>query len=89
MRFANCLHRILALTRYQADDDASAGKRWRLVAFLLLGPCHGERTGLAHVVAGGLDPDVGALDMRDAELVDLAVEGIGDVALMPSDAKGS
>jgi hypothetical protein len=29
------------------------------------------------------------LDVRDAELVDVAVEGIGDAAHMPSDAKGS
>jgi hypothetical protein len=30
---------------------------------------------------------VGALDVRDAELVDMAVEGIGDAAHMPADAK--
>jgi hypothetical protein len=29
---------------------------------------------------GGLDPAVGALDVRDAELVDMAVEGIGEAA---------
>jgi hypothetical protein len=28
------------------------------------------------------------LDVRDAELVDVAVEGIGDAAYMPPDAKG-
>jgi len=44
---------------------------------------------VAHVVPGGLDPAVGTLDVRDAELVDVAVEGIGDAADVPSDAKGS
>ena len=34
-------------------------------------------------------PAVGALGVRDAELVDMAVERIGDAADMPSDAKGS
>jgi hypothetical protein len=66
-----------------------AGSWWRLAIFLLLGLCHGERTGLAHVVPGGLDPAVGALDVHDAELVDMAVDGVGDAAHMPSDAKGS
>jgi hypothetical protein len=58
-------------------------------AFLLLGASHRERTGIAHVVPGGLDPAVGALDVRDAELVDMAVEGIGDAAHMPADTEGS
>jgi hypothetical protein len=41
------LHQTLVLTHH-ADDHNSVGKR-RLVAsaFLLLGPCYGERTGLA------------------------------------------
>jgi hypothetical protein len=72
-----------------ADDDTGDGKRRRLTAFLLLGAVHGERTGVADVVPRGLNPAVGALDVRDAELVDLAVEGIGDAAHMPPDAKGS
>jgi hypothetical protein len=38
-------------------------------------------------VPGGLDPAVGTLEVRDAELVDMAVEGFGDAAHMPSDAK--
>jgi len=74
---------------HQADDDASACERWRLAAFLLLGPCCGERSGVAHVALGGLDPAVGALDVRDAELVDMTVEGIGDAAHMPSDTEES
>jgi hypothetical protein len=52
-----------------AADLAGAGERWRLAAFLLLGPRRGERTGIAHVVPGGLDPAVGALDVHKAELV--------------------
>ena len=60
---------------HEAYDHTGACKRWRLAAFLLFGSCHGERTGIAHVVPGGLDPAVGALDVRDAELVDMAVEG--------------
>ena len=32
---------------------------------------------------------IGALDVGDAERVDVAVEGIGNAADMPSDAKGS
>jgi hypothetical protein len=71
--------------RHEADDDTSAGKRWRLAAFLLLGPSHGERTRVAHVVPGGLDPAVGTLDVRDAKLVDIAAEGIADVAHVPRD----
>jgi hypothetical protein len=39
-------------------------------------------------IPGGLDPAIGALDVRDAELVDMAVEGIGDAAYMPADRKG-
>ena len=35
-----------------------------------------------------VDPAVGALDVRDPELVDMSVEGIGDAALVPADAKG-
>jgi hypothetical protein len=56
---------------------------------LLLGRCRCERTGVAHVVPGRLDPAVGALDVRNAELVDVAVEGIGDAADVPADAKGA
>jgi hypothetical protein len=55
--------------------------RLAIPAFLLFGPCRGERSRVAHVVPGGLDPAVGALDVRDAELVDMAVEGIGDFRL--------
>jgi hypothetical protein len=70
-------------------DAALAQGRWRLAACLLLGRCSSERAGVAHVVPGGLDPAVGALDVSDAELVDVAVEGIGDAAHVPPDAKGS
>jgi hypothetical protein len=49
-----------------------------VAAFLLLDACHGECARIAHVVPGGLDPAVGTLGVRDAELVDVAVEGIGD-----------
>ena len=65
---------------HQTDDQPSAGKRWRLAACLFLGCCHGERTRVAHVVPGGLDPAVGALDVGDPELVDMAAEGISDAA---------
>jgi hypothetical protein len=34
-------------------------------------------------------PAVGTLEVGDAELVDVAVEGIDDAAHMPSDADGS
>jgi hypothetical protein len=74
---------------HQADDYPSASKGRQLAALLLLGPCSCERTGIAHVVPGGLDPAVGTLDVRDAELVDDAIEGIGDAAHMPADAKRS
>jgi hypothetical protein len=57
-------------SRHQADDDTGAGERWWLAAFLFFGSCRCERTGVAHVVPGGLDPAVGALDVCDAELVD-------------------
>src|ERR671918_170513 len=72
---------------HQTDDHSGAGQRWRPAAFLLLSPCRGERTGVAHVVPGGRDPAVGTLDVGDAELVDMAVEGIGDAAHVPSDAE--
>jgi hypothetical protein len=52
-------------------DAALAQGRWRLAALLLLGPYHCERAGVAHDVPGGLDPAVGALDVREAELVDM------------------
>jgi hypothetical protein len=67
-------------SRHQTDDHTSASERWRLAAFLLLRPCHGECSGIAHVVPGGLDPAVGTLDVRDAELIDVAVEGVGNGA---------
>jgi hypothetical protein len=35
------------------------------------------------VVPGGLDPAVGTLDVRDAELVDMAVEEVGDGGYVP------
>jgi hypothetical protein len=65
---------------HQADDHTSACNGWRFAAFLLLGSRHGERAGVAHVVPGGLDLAVGALDVHGAEVVDMAVEGIGDAA---------
>jgi hypothetical protein len=74
---------------HQAGDDTSICKWRRLAAFLLLGRCHGERAGVAHVVPGGRDPAIGALALRDAGLIDMAVEAIGDAAQMPSDAEGS
>ena len=60
-----CTERSRSL--HQTDHDTGAGQRRGLAALLLFGTCHGERTGIAHVVPGGLDPAVGALDMRDAE----------------------
>jgi hypothetical protein len=61
---------------HEADDHASAWEWWRVAAFLLLSPCRCERTRVAHVVPRGLDPAVGALDVRDSELVDTAVAGV-------------
>jgi hypothetical protein len=52
-------------------------------------PATANAPGVAHVVPGGRDPAVGALDVRDAELVDVAVERIGDTAHMPADAEGT
>jgi hypothetical protein len=37
----------------------------------------------------GRDPAVGTLDVRDADRFDMAVDGIGDAADVPADAKGS
>ena len=78
-------------SRHQTDDHTGACQRSRVAtaAFLLFGRYRCERSGVAHVVPGALDLAVGTLDVRDAELVDVAVEGIGDAAHMPSDAKGS
>ena len=75
-RFPPGLHR----SRLTPSGRRRHQRRWRLAipTFLLLGPCQGELTGIAHVVPGGLDPAVGTLDVGDAELVDVAVEGIGD-----------
>lgn len=70
-------------------NRVSGALAMRLVACLFLGCCHGERTRVAYVVPGGLDPAVGTLDVCDAKLVDMAIEGIGDAAHMPADAKGS
>ena len=67
----------------------SAGKRWWLAAFLLLGLSRSKRARVAHVVPGGRDPAIGALDVGDAERVDMAVEGIGDAAHVSPDAEGS
>jgi hypothetical protein len=71
---------------HQADDTSTC-ERWRLATLLLLGSCCGECTGVAHVVPGGRDPAVGTLDVGDAELVDMAVEGVGDPARMSADAR--
>ena len=84
---ALALHQTLA-SPHQAVDNTSASNRERLPAFLLLGFCHGEGTRAAHVVPGGLDPAVGALDVGDAERVDMAVEGVGDAAHMPPNCQG-
>jgi hypothetical protein len=73
-------HRMGARSK---PHDPGACQRWRLAAFLLSGPCGCERTGVADVVPGGRDPAVGTLDVGDAEVVDMAVEGIGDAAWVP------
>jgi hypothetical protein len=78
---------VARAVRVRQDDHTGACKRWWLAAFLLLGPRRCERTRVAHVVPGGLDPAVGTLDVRDAELVDVAVEGIGDAAHVPAEAR--
>jgi hypothetical protein len=62
------------------EMTGSKALRGRSPPFLLVGPRQGERTQGAHVLPGGLDPAVGAPEVRDAELVDVAVEGIGDAA---------
>jgi hypothetical protein len=72
----------VALT-HQTDHHTGAGQRRRLAAFLFLGPCRCKRTGVVHVVPGGGDPAVGTLDVGDAELPDMAVEGIGDGGYVP------
>jgi hypothetical protein len=82
-------HRPVGATPVWAQGTPSTGaeaqstcKRLRLAAsaFLLLRACDGERAGIAHVVSGGRDPAVAALDVCDVELADVAVEGIGDAA---------
>ena len=52
-----------------------------VATLLLFRPCRRERTRVAYVVPGGRDPAVGVLDAGDAELVDMAVEGIGEFRL--------
>jgi hypothetical protein len=59
---------------HYADDHTGAGKRWRLAALLLFGPCHGERTGARSCCSRWSHPAVGALDVGDAELVDMALK---------------
>lgn len=76
---------VAASSPHEADDHASACQRWWLAALLLLGPRR-ERAGIPHVVSGGLDPAVGTLDVRDAELVDMAIEGIGAMLLTGAQA---
>jgi hypothetical protein len=82
---ANTLCLPLALTRsgrrLHRRLQPVAARRLRL---LLLGACHGERAGLA---PGGLDLAGGALNLRNAELVGVAVEGIGGAAHVLSDAE--
>ena len=65
MQMAALLDRAPLPLDLVADTDRDLGSR------------HGERTRVAQVVPGGLDPAVGALDVRDAELVDIAMEGVG------------
>ena len=68
----------------------AVGDEWQvsdLIEIEVADRARGDVVGVA--VDRGLDPAVGALEMRDAELVDLAVEGIGDAAHMPPDANGS
>jgi hypothetical protein len=82
-----CQHALPAVGAYairQARTPAPA--RRPLASFLLLGNARANGPGLLMLIQGGLDPAVGALDVRDAELVDVAVEGIGDAAHVPSDA---
>jgi hypothetical protein len=69
------------------DRRAASARKRRPHRLPALRPWLRERTGIANVVPCGRDPAVGTLDMGDAELVDMAVEGIGDAARMPSDAK--
>jgi hypothetical protein len=45
--------------------------------------------GIAHVVPGCRDLAVGTWDVRDAERVDVAVEGVSDAAHVPADAERS
>ena len=78
-----CEHRPPERSRSQAHNHTAACNRWRLAASLFSGPCRCERAGAAHVVPGGLDPAAAALDVGDAELVDVAVERIGDAAHVP------
>jgi len=65
-----------------AGSEIASGTREAIVA-----AGSGPSTRIAHVVPGGLDPAIGALDVREAEVVDMAVEGIGNAAHVPSDAK--
>ena len=65
----NLAYLTLSLT-HQADHGTRTWKRWQPAAFLLVGPCRCERSRVAHVVPGGLDPAVGALDwaMRNSSI---------------------
>jgi hypothetical protein len=67
----------LSRSPHEADDHPGACQRVAAYhpAFLLFGSCHGERTAAAHVVPGGLDPAVGALEVRDTDLVNMAAKG--------------
>src|SRR5918996_2216682 len=56
---------------HEAEDHTAADERRRRAAFLLLGACRCEGTGVAHVVPGGLDPAAGTLDVCDPEFVDM------------------
>jgi hypothetical protein len=64
-------------SRHQADNHTSGRKRWRLAAFLLLGPCHGERTGVAHVVPCPIPAVIAGQLLCAALLMCLQAQGKG------------